>query len=273
MNHSYLEKLKKSVPNALTLGNSVCGFAAIIYTLRAYEKDYSVPGGAMSIFVISAIMIFSAMIFDALDGFAARLLNASSMEGIQMDSLSDMVTFGVAPATLVAIMTHSLRDWDMKWAQEIFVYVLCSFYLGCAALRLAIYNVQAIDPSKKKVEAGHFSGLPTPGAAAAICVMVFYAYEHSYHLDKLAFLLPIYAFVLGILMVSHIQYLHVGRWLISVVHNRRNQVIFIILLAVAIIGRSAGLAAIVSGYILSGPLTAITRAFTRKTSSADTAGK
>jgi hypothetical protein len=107
----------RSVPNALTLCNSICGFVAILYTLKAYEIEQT--GQTMNVFYVSAIMIFSAMIFDAMDGFAARLLNAASVHGIQMDSLSDMVTFGVAPAVLVAVMTHSLRQWSLAGWQEV----------------------------------------------------------------------------------------------------------------------------------------------------------
>ena len=92
-----LVKYLKWIPNALTLGNSLCGFAAILFTLQVYD-----PGNAetvSSIFAFSAFMIICAMVFDAFDGYAARLLNAASLHGIQMDSLADMVTFGVAPAT------------------------------------------------------------------------------------------------------------------------------------------------------------------------------
>ena len=95
----------KSVPNALTLCNSICGFGAILYTLRAYSS----PQGVTDVFAVSAWIIIFAMFFDAMDGFAARIFNAASMKGIQMDSLADMVTFGVAPATLVAIMSYCLQ--------------------------------------------------------------------------------------------------------------------------------------------------------------------
>ena len=255
MKDEFRRKVRCGIPNALTLCNSLCGFAAILYTLRAYEYREN----AFNVFAVSAVMIFSAMVFDALDGFVARILHASSMEGIQMDSLSDMVTFGVAPATLVAIMTHSLREWDLKWAQEMLVYALCALYLGCAALRLAIYNVQAIDPSRRIAPSGHFSGLPSPGAAAAICVVVLFAKECSFDLYRLAFVLPIYAGALGLLMVSRIQYLHAGKWLISMFHSPKKMMFFAVLLAIAIIGRAAGLALIVTGYILSGPIQALVK--------------
>jgi len=241
----------KWIPNALTICNSLCGFFAIVYTLRAYEYNLNNGDARSTVFVISAVMIFSAMIFDALDGFAARMLNAASMTGIQMDSLSDMVTFGVAPATLVAIMTHSLRDWDMSRKQELCVYALCSIYLGCAALRLAIYNVKAITEHKSSKS---FSGLPSPGAAAAICVTVFFAYGCNMNLYRLAFILPVYAAILGLLMVSSIPYLHVGKWLVSMFHCRRKQLFFAALLGIVAIFRINGLTLIVTGYILSGPL-------------------
>lgn len=254
-------RIFKWVPNALTICNSLCGFFAILYTLRAYEYDISSTYARSTVFVVSAIMIFSAMIFDALDGFAARMLDASSMTGIQMDSLSDMVTFGVAPATLVAIMTHSLRDWNMNRPQELTVYMLCAVYLGCAALRLAIYNVQAITVHKSSKS---FSGLPSPGAAAAICVIVFFAYECNMDLYKQAFILPVYAAVLGLLMVSRIPYLHVGKWLVAMFHSRRKQLFFLLLLVIVVIFRVNGLAAIVTGYILSGPLSLLLPRKTRK---------
>ena len=95
----------KYVPNSLTLCNSLCGFLAILITLRAYERGMD----RLDVFFWSAVIICCAMIFDSLDGLAARIFNAASMHGLQMDSLADMVTFGVAPATLVAVMTHSLR--------------------------------------------------------------------------------------------------------------------------------------------------------------------
>ena len=155
----------KSVPNALTLCNSVCGFGAILYTLRAYSSSR----GVTDVFAISACIILFAMVFDALDGFAARIFNAASMKGIQMDSLADMVTFGVAPATLVAIMAHHLKQ--MSNSQYLIVCGLAAVYLGGAALRLATYNVHAM---LEKKSSDKFTGLPTPGAAAAICSIVIF---------------------------------------------------------------------------------------------------
>ena len=247
-------KILKLVPNALTIGNSLCGFIAILWTLRAYE-----PGddsAILQVFVVSAWMIFAAMIFDALDGLAARAFHAASMTGIQMDSLADMVTFGVAPATLVAILTHSLRG-ELKPLQGLVVYALCSVYVGCAALRLAIYNVKAITEHKNSKS---FSGLPSPGGAAAICVTIFFVYalstkDNSHEvLRRLAFILPCYAALLGLLMVSNIPYLHVGKWMVTMGRSLRKQLLFVVLMVLVAIFRVYALAAIVTAYILSGPL-------------------
>jgi len=255
-------KILKIVPNSLTIGNSLCGFVAILYTLRAYHSDSA--KSLLEVFVVSSCMIFAAMIFDALDGLAARAFHAASMTGIQMDSLADMVTFGVAPATMVAVLTNNLREFKL-W-QLLMVYALCSVYLGCAALRLAIYNVKAITEHKNSKT---FSGLPSPGGAAAICVIIFFVYTISENssevLKRLALILPGYAAVLGLLMVSKIPYLHVGKWLVSMLGNRRKRLVFAVLAIVVILFLINAptvtacilinaLAAIVTVYILSGPL-------------------
>ena len=244
------------IPNGLTLCNSLCGFAAILYTLQVYDLGIGNHKEKLGVFCVSAIMIFSAMIFDAFDGLAARALNAASMHGVQMDSLADMVTFGVAPATIVAIMTHSLKDGFMPLEQEAVVYLLSSVYLGCAALRLATYNVHAMMPEKKG-NPNYFSGLPSPGAAAAICVAVFFAHETALPLEKFAFVLPVYAAILGLLMVSEIPYIHAGRWLFSVFRCKRKMAVLAVIIATAAIFRVPGIAGIITLYILSGPVCGI----------------
>ncbi len=251
----------KYVPNSLTLCNSLCGFFAIIYMLRAYELDIT-RGNALGVFAVSALIICFAMVFDALDGFAARIFNAASMHGLQMDSLADMITFGVAPATLVAIMTHSLRDWELNRSQEVLVYLLSSVYLGCAALRLATYNIQAMLPEKKTAgDKDKFSGLPSPGAAVAICALVLFAYGSNIRLDRIAFLFPCIAAVLGLLMVSTIPYTHVGKFLVSARRNRKRLVFLIAIAVFLVLTRASGLLLVVTLYILSGPILALWRRF------------
>lgn len=218
--------LLKCIPNTLTLCNSLCGYTAILITLQAY-KHTGDPAAMARVFAWSAGMILFAMIFDMFDGFSARLLNATSMHGLQMDSLADMTTFGVAPSILVAIMAHNMRNIE-RTGQFIPICIFCGVYLGCAALRLATYNVLAMDPDHK--ETGHFSGLPSPGAASAICSFILFSATEKGRLEVIFHYLPVYAMVLGFLMVSRIPYLHIGKWLASALHSPRKIAIIVFIL-------------------------------------------
>ena len=259
-------RMLKWIPNALTLCNSLCGFAAILYSFRAYEARLGghgcLPeGGDMKIFFVAAFLIFCAMIFDAMDGLAARLLNAASLHGIQMDSLSDMVTFGVAPAVLVVMVTESLCSWNM--GHPVFVYICSAIYLGGAALRLATYNVAAMNNDGKK-NPNWFSGMPSPGAAAALCVVIFVMPGFRDFFKAWPLLLPVYAALLGILMVSGIPYLHAGRFLMSVRRNPRRLILLLLVILAAAIFRYAGVAAVVTLYVLSGPVTGVYNLLSKK---------
>lgn len=255
---AFLERNRwlKAVPNALTICNSLCGFAAIINTLRVYETLHVADGSVDSseILMHSALLILFAMVFDAFDGFAARILNAASMHGIQMDSLADMVTFGVAPATLIVVMTHSLPSFDPK--NFFIVWALAGIYLGCAALRLATYNVHAMIEKKSSDK---FSGLPSPGAAAAICTAIIYYNYLGMEIKHLAVILPIYCALLGILMVSRIQYAHAAKWLLSIRRNRKRMILAVVILAAACVHLELTAFAAVNGYILFGILAALYR--------------
>ena len=246
----------KAVPNALTICNSLCGFAAIINTLRVYERISAADGSVdpSEILMQSALFILFAMVFDAFDGFAARILNAASMHGIQMDSLADMVTFGVAPATLIVVMTHSLPSFNPK--NFFIVWALAGIYLGCAALRLATYNVHAMIEKKSSDK---FSGLPSPGAAAAICTAIIYYNCLGMEIKHLAFFLPIYCALLGLLMVSRIPYVHAAKWLLSIRRNKNRMILVVILVAAACIHLRLTAFIAVNGYILFGILAALYR--------------
>ena len=240
------------VPNSLTLCNSLCGFAAILNTLQAYYHIGD-PKNIINVMVVSSWIIIFAMVFDALDGFAARIFNAASMHGIQMDSLADMVTFGVAPAVIAAILTHCLKE-EMSRFQNILVYCCCSIYLGCAALRLATYNVHAI---LEKKSGEKFTGLPSPGAAAAICsLMMFYA-NFSGPVKYLAVIAPVYAAAVGLLMVSNIPYQHIGKWLFSVRRSKRRMVVLVLVIVFIALFKSSAIFILVNIYIFSGPVMAI----------------
>jgi len=240
------------VPNTLTLCNSWCGFASILWTLSVYEQT----SNSYDVLAISALIILGAMVFDVLDGFAARMLNATSMHGLQMDSLSDMVTFGVAPAVLMAVLTHWIQGVQTT-GQVWLTYLLCSVYVGCAALRLATYNVKAME---KNGDSNVFHGLPSPGAAAAIVSLVLAMRVFNRDLSNLALILPFYAAVLGLLMVSPLPYRHLGKWLLTRKNNQSIKVIILVLLLFLVaIFREYAIFGVITLYVLSGPIEAVYR--------------
>ena len=251
-----IARISKLIPNSLTLCNSICGFVAIVYMLQVYDPAEH----KLAIFATSSWIIVFAMIFDVLDGFAARLFHAESMHGVQMDSLADMVTFGVAPATICAIMAHALWK-DDPWT--LLIYALCAIYLGCAALRLATYNVKAMTAQEKSKD---FSGLPSPGAAAGVCsmAMLLSYFDINYpemKLHKFAVYIPIYAAALGILMITPIPYPHAGKWFFSAWRNKWRVVSILCILSIIMVFRERGLFVIINIYIFSGPIKMLVRLF------------
>ncbi len=138
------------LPNLLTLTSMFLGFYSIV---RSFNADFQ----------LAAWSIMAASIFDVLDGWVARLTHTSTRFGIEIDSLSDVISFGVAPGILV--YTWSLEPFGkIGWLGAFFL-------VACAALRLARFNVQMGGAEKK-----HFTGLPTPAAALVIAATVL-AYE------------------------------------------------------------------------------------------------
>lgn len=182
------QKVFAVLPTLLTLGNAICGFGAITILARVGPTFDVVPGDLTAYdpaaeMVKAAQLIFLAMLFDALDGSAARLTNQTSEFGAMLDSLCDVVSFGVAPAFMMLKLTdprHRLMDTlQLKDAtpasmgtifQAPFDYpidvlwTIAALFLACAILRLARFNVET---DEEDDHAG-FSGLPSPAAAAVV---------------------------------------------------------------------------------------------------------
>ena len=240
------------LPNTLTLCNSWCGFASILWSLSVYESSTDI----YDVVLISSLIILGAMVFDVLDGFAARMLNATSMIGLQMDSLADMVTFGVAPAVLMVVSTHWLQGVQTTWGVRI-TYLLCAVYVGGAALRLATYNVKAMEHTG---DSNIFHGLPSPGAAAAIVSVLLAMRACNLDLKNWVMVLPVYAAVLGILMVSPLPYRHLGKWLLTRKNNQPVKIMILIVLLFAVaIFREYAIFTVITLYVLSGPVEALQR--------------
>jgi len=198
-----------------TLGNLVCGFSAIVVASRvaAPQAESVVIPGFTDLYnlMLSGWLIFLAMVFDALDGHVARFSHTTSDFGAQLDSLSDLVTFGVAPAILLVKLCPTFASFHREA-----VWTIAASFAVCAALRLARFNVETSDEDDHL----HFSGLPTPAAAASIAgfALMFYRlqpgvegspwYAEQIH-SVLQTILPGFAVVLALLMVSRIPYPHV----------------------------------------------------------------
>ena len=162
-------------------------------TSALFSGFFAVVAGINGDFTAAAVAIFIAMVLDGLDGRVARMTNTQSEFGAEYDSLSDMLSFGVAPA-LVAF-TWILQDIGKTG------WVVAFLYVACAALRLARFNVQAGSTDKK-----WFIGLPSPSAAALVAASVWTF--HSFDADALGFKLLMLFVVAaaGVLMVSNIRY-------------------------------------------------------------------
>ena len=168
------------LPSLMTVGNLFCGYACVVYATRG---DFDT----------AAVLIGIAMVLDTLDGFLARLTNSSSAFGVELDSLADVISFGLAPA----ILAFTWGLWPLGrvgWAAG-FVYVTA------AAMRLARFNIQTGSTTDKR----YFAGLPSPAAGGVIASTV-YMYPWGLQDPRAAVLALPMVIVPGFLMVSTIRF-------------------------------------------------------------------
>jgi CDP-diacylglycerol--serine O-phosphatidyltransferase len=168
------------LPNLFTTAALFCGFYAII-------------AGMQQRFEPAAMAIFAAMLFDGLDGRVARLTNTQSAFGVQYDSLSDLVSFGVAPGLVM-----------FSWALNVlgkFGWCVAFLYCACAALRLARFNTQ-VDTADKR----YFTGLASPAAAAVIAGVVWAGADIQVEARWFAIMLALLTASAGLLMVTNLRY-------------------------------------------------------------------
>ena len=168
------------LPNLFTLAALFGGFYAIV---KAVDGRYD----------LAAIGVFCAMVLDSLDGRVARMTNTQSAFGEQMDSLSDMVSFGAAPALIAYVW--ALKDLG-RWG-----WVAAFVYCACAALRLARFNVNTTVVDKR-----YFQGLPSPAAAALVAGFIWIMTELAVPGSSVAW--PMFALALyaGLTMVSNVPF-------------------------------------------------------------------
>jgi CDP-diacylglycerol--serine O-phosphatidyltransferase len=239
--NSRIRSVAGASPAAVPLHRGVYIIPNLITTAGLFAGFYSIIASFRGDFMLAAIAIMAANVFDVLDGRIARVTKATSRFGIEYDSLCDLVAFGVAPAILV--YRWALEPWG-TWG-----WLAASLYVTCGALRLARFNVQL-----DNVEKRHFVGLPIPAAAEVIAstVLLYYyfggqgaTYRH------LIVLLMVYC--LGGLMVSGVRYFSFKEF-----HIHRRQpfwvlLAIILLLKLFIAEPQVFLFAVFSLYAISGP--------------------
>ncbi|MEM1225606.1 MAG: CDP-diacylglycerol--serine O-phosphatidyltransferase [Planctomycetota bacterium] len=198
------------LPTLLTLGNGVCGLAGIAIAVSTESLAWELESKLFA----AGLFIFGGMLFDALDGSAARLTGQASRFGAELDSLCDAVTFGVAPAVIVWRISDALPQ-RLTWAIGV-LFVLS------VLIRLARFNVETPEDD----EHDGFEGLPSPAAAGTLAAFAIaipdlkdFALSESYpgwvnSISQIAhdashYAIPMLALVLAYLMVSRFRYPHV----------------------------------------------------------------
>jgi CDP-diacylglycerol--serine O-phosphatidyltransferase len=191
---NYDKFFMKHIPNFITSLNLASGFTAIIF---AVNGDI----------ITASWLILAAMIFDFLDGFSARLLKAYSEIGKELDSLADVVSFGVAPALIIYhLLNESLSlngsvTVNPDGIKAVLILLLPAVMPVCAALRLAIFNLDS-------TQATTIKGLPTPANALAVISVVFAGHDSQSELFNSftgsPVLIIIFTIILSLLMVSRI---------------------------------------------------------------------
>lgn len=206
------------LPALLTLGNGICGFAAIAYASKIGMVGETVSADEQN-FVWAGWFILFGMLFDMLDGYVARLSRTASAFGGELDSLCDAVSFGVAPAFLVLKLGPA--GPTNPFLHQLLAGI-AALYLCCTVLRLARFNVDNTpDPSGHK----RFRGLPSPGAAGCIAALAIVRGDFANKLMSIVALdpdearrvtirlvevaSPIGALLVALLMVSNVPYPHV----------------------------------------------------------------
>lgn len=195
------------IPNLFTAMNMFCGFLSI---LSASEGNYN----------YAAWLIFIAATFDALDGMVARLTNSSSELGVELDSLSDIVSFGAAPSFLLyKTYFYSMDTWGI---------IISAIPLIAGGFRLARFNIQLVGFSKS-----FFLGLPIPSSALTIASFVLAFYNDKFPKPISDFITPL-ILVLSFLMVSNIRYETLPKISLKSIKEKPYHIIFLIFAAILV---------------------------------------
>jgi len=265
------------LPATATLGNLLCGFLAIFCCLLSIRAEYSATFGIQprvfhprleqlfpTHIAAGAYLIVLAMIFDALDGRLARITRRTSEFGAQLDSIADIVSFGIAPAAL--FITLLLRPAlgseaetpDASRLQFRFGLASALVYVSGAAIRLARFNAENIHTEAAQKR---FSGLPSPGAAAAV-VSLLALHEHLRHTgfsgwgvdwaNVSRWVIAATAFGVALLMISRLDYVHVFNVYVRRKRPPTHLVWLVIIMAIGWYSFELLLVVLAFAYVISG---------------------
>jgi CDP-diacylglycerol--serine O-phosphatidyltransferase len=216
------------LPNFITSLNLLCGYWSLTFSMKQS-------------FVQAAVMIYFSLIFDTLDGRIARMTQTTSRFGLEFDSLTDAISFGIAPACII----YNMYADNMVW--EFMTWWACFLFVVCGILRLARYNVQA--NTEEKVD---FTGLPTPCAAGVLGSYVLFELKYAVAVSPWV-ILPL-MLILAFLMVSRVPYSS-----FSNIDLKKQNSFYYLVLAVVCVGLLVRfpqqiLLCVFLGYIVSGPI-------------------
>jgi len=196
--------VKNYLPTIVSIGNLACGFGAIVFIINN-ELAYA------------AWLVIAAMVFDGLDGQVARLTKTNVAWGAHLDTLADLITFGLVPAFLIGRLG--------VYNAPIAVWFVCFFYTLCATIRLAKFEFDSVNNSGKK-RSKYFTGLPSTLAGGTVASLILLdAYlKTTLNYQSVATCLPSVIFVLGILMLSKVPYIRI----VDLVGSKRDRISLLI---------------------------------------------
>ena len=255
------------LPSLCTLGNALCGFAAITMVARALLVTDEFHNIGPRDVRWAGYFVILAMLFDALDGRLARFARATTDFGGQLDSVADLVSFGVAPAFLMnRVVVESLRNVVPAGFAGILrvVWICAAVYLGCALIRLARFNVENVHEEEAHLS---FKGLPSPAAAGALVSLIIVLADlleegdHAWAASVMLWVLPVVAALLGLLMVSKVRYSHVLNQFMRGRKPVGHLVLLFLGIGLMVALKETGLVLGFGGYAISGPVVAAWRRF------------
>jgi len=262
------QKVFAVLPTLLTLCNAACGFGAITITAKVGPEHF----GGSELFTASQL-IFLAMLFDMLDGSAARLTNQTSDFGAQLDSLCDAISFGVAPAFIFLQLAHPAHHLMDTIAIAPFhfhpriLWAIAVLFMVCAILRLARFNVETDEEDSHEF----FSGLPSPAAGGVVASLPIGMNElkgqlgpggnlhglaafEQYIWSALVVIVPLVTLSAAVLMVSRLKYAHVFNQLVRGRRGRLQILQIVFSLVLVFIVRELALPVLFGYFAFSAPV-------------------